>query len=112
MSSLKSPKVVLVTGGSSGIGLSICKYLAELGYRVYGTSRKAKPGTKLENFELVGLDVNDPVTISSAVDYVIAKEGQLDVLINNAGLGIIGSLLLALLKKPVWKVSALFLIQM
>ena len=81
-------KVVLLTGASSGIGAVTAKYLAEKGFSVYGTSRN--PGKHNENFELIKLDVLDVSSIEQAVAMIIKKEGQLDVLINNAGMGITG----------------------
>jgi short-subunit dehydrogenase len=82
-------KVILVTGASSGIGKSIATFLQEKGYKVFGTSRNPK---NIENFsfELIPLDVLKVETIKSAVDFIIKKEGRLDVLINNAGMGITG----------------------
>jgi len=82
-------KVVLITGGSSGIGKAVGEYLSSKGYVVYGTSRNP---SKIQNhpFKLIALDVNDVNSIAKAVKEVILKEGQLDVLINNAGMGITG----------------------
>jgi NAD(P)-dependent dehydrogenase (short-subunit alcohol dehydrogenase family) len=80
-------RVALVTGGSSGIGRSICRVLTEKGVRVYGSSRKAKHGDTLDNFQLVGLDVTDPASIESAIQYIVEKEGTIDILVNNAGIG-------------------------
>lgn len=82
-------KVVLITGGSSGIGKSIGEYLSNYGFTVYGTSRSPE---KYNNhpFKIVGLDVKDVPSINSAVKEVIKAEGKLDVLINNAGVGITG----------------------
>jgi NAD(P)-dependent dehydrogenase (short-subunit alcohol dehydrogenase family) len=82
-------KVVLITGGSSGIGKSVGEFLTAKGFIVYGTSRNPD---KIKNhpFKLVALDVTDIETISKAVADVIAAEGSLDVLINNAGMGITG----------------------
>ena len=82
-------KVVLITGGSSGIGKSVGEFLTEKGYVVYGTSRNPDK-IKNHSFQLVALDVNKYATIEAAVAEVISKEGQLDVLINNAGMGITG----------------------
>lgn len=84
-------KTVLVTGGSSGIGKATCSYLAGKGYKVYGSSRSAENGTPLENFTLVNLDLRQPETIRSAVEYIIQTEGKIDVLVNNAGVGIASS---------------------
>ena len=82
-------KVVLITGGSSGIGKSVGEFLSQKGFIVYGTSRDASK-IKEHPFKLVSLNVNNIETISKAVEKVIATEGQLDVLINNAGMGITG----------------------
>lgn len=83
-------KVVLITGGSSGIGKSIGEYLTKKGFVVYGTSRNPDNYSK-SIFKLVSLDVNDVNTITTAVASVVALEGRLDVLINNAGVGINGA---------------------
>lgn len=82
-------KVVLVTGGSSGIGKSISVYLKEKGYTVYGTSRNPAryPDSPIQ---LVAMDVKDAVSIQNAVSYIIEKESKIDILINNAGVGITG----------------------
>ena len=82
-------KVVLVTGASSGIGKSIAIFLSEKGYKVYGTSRNPKKSEKF-SFECIALDVLKVNTIKNAVDFIIKKEGKLDVLVNNAGMGITG----------------------
>lgn len=82
-------KTVLITGASSGIGKSIGDYLSEKGFTVYGTSRNPSksPNSK---FPLLALDVTRSETIPSTVNHVIEKEGKIDVLINNAGVGITG----------------------
>lgn len=82
-------KVVLITGGSSGIGKSIGEFLQEKGFTVYGTSRNPKnyPNSK---FPIVALDVTVPETISACIAEVLKQEGKIDVLINNAGAGITG----------------------
>ncbi|PCI35326.1 MAG: short-chain dehydrogenase/reductase [Flavobacteriaceae bacterium] len=82
-------KVVLITGGSSGIGKAVGEFLTKKGFNVYGTSRDASQ-IKNHPFPLVSLDVRKPSTIESAVATVIKNEGRLDVLINNAGMGITG----------------------
>ena len=84
-------KVILITGGSSGIGKSVGEYLTEKGFIVYGTSRSPEK-YESSHFPIIGLDVTQPITISQAVNHVIEKEGCLDVLINNAGVGITGPL--------------------
>ena len=82
-------KVVLITGASSGIGLSIANFLLEKGFTVYGTSRSTKKAASYA-FRLLALDVLQVATIEKAVAHVIEKEGKLDVLVNNAGMGITG----------------------
>ena len=83
-------KVVLITGGSSGIGKSVAHFLTEKGFIVYGTSRNPQKITEQLPFKLIALDVSDATTIASAVQTIIKKEGCLDVVINNAGVGITG----------------------
>lgn len=84
-------KIVLITGGSSGIGKSIGNFLHEKGYTVYGTSRNPD-NVKDSVFPLVKLDVRDAESIANAVQEVVTKSGGIDVLINNAGVGITGPL--------------------
>jgi NAD(P)-dependent dehydrogenase (short-subunit alcohol dehydrogenase family) len=84
-------KVVLITGGSSGIGKSIGEFLHQKGFVVFGTSRN--PERVLNSvFPLVALDVRDAVSIHAAVAKIIAISGRLDIVINNAGVGITGPL--------------------
>ena len=84
-------KVVLITGGSSGIGKSIGEFLHKRGFIVYGTSRN--PENVLNSiFPLLALDVRNSESINSAVAKIIEISGRLDVVINNAGVGITGPL--------------------
>lgn len=82
-------KVVLVTGASSGIGKSIASYLKDRNYTVYGTSRNPDKNSD-SLIQLVAMDVQSQQSIDQAIDYVIAQESRIDVLINNAGVGITG----------------------
>lgn len=82
-------KIVLITGGSSGIGKSVGEFLTQKGFTVYGTSRN--PENYSESIiPLVKLDVSDSESIKNAIQTLIEKEGCLDILINNAGAGITG----------------------
>ncbi|MDY8135341.1 SDR family oxidoreductase [Aquimarina sp. 2201CG5-10] len=90
MSKNEGKKVVLITGGSSGIGKSIGIYLTEKGYIVYGTSRNPSKFTDFKSFKLLPLDVADVESIKSAVGEIEKEQGRLDILINNAGAGITG----------------------
>lgn len=82
-------KVVIITGGSSGIGKSIGEFLHAKEFVVYGTSRNPE---RIANsvFPLLALDVRDKQSIQKAIAEVILKSGRVDVLINNAGVGITG----------------------
>ncbi|GAA4239661.1 SDR family oxidoreductase [Postechiella marina] len=82
-------KVVLITGGSSGIGKSIGEFLIEKGFIVYGTSRSPEK-YKDSKFAILKLHVKDVDTIKQTVKTIIDNEGKLDVVINNAGAGITG----------------------
>lgn len=84
-------KVVLITGGSSGIGKSIGNFLHQKGFTVYGTSRNPK-NVSNSIFPLIALDIRDSESIKVAVSQVIKLSGKIDVLINNAGVGITGPL--------------------
>jgi len=83
-------KVILVTGGSSGIGRSICIHLASLGHKVYGTSRSDRKTT--ESFNSLKLDVTNDASVQEGIAALLAMEGRIDVLINNAGIGMVGSI--------------------
>jgi NAD(P)-dependent dehydrogenase (short-subunit alcohol dehydrogenase family) len=79
-------KVVLITGASSGLGESIANYLVQKGFTVYGTSRNIEQQTK--EFHTINMDVTSDQSIQSAIQKVLQQQGRIDVLINNAGLGI------------------------
>jgi NADP-dependent 3-hydroxy acid dehydrogenase YdfG len=81
-------KIVLITGASSGLGESISNYLLQKGYVVYGTSRNIEQQKK--PFNTINMDVTSDESIHSAVEKIIKQHSRIDVLINNAGLGIAG----------------------
>lgn len=87
-----SSKIVLITGASSGIGKCTADYLATKGYTVYGTSRRPEscPGTK--NGSMIKMDVCDTASVKGAIAHIVGKEGHIDVLVNNAGVGIGGAI--------------------
>ncbi len=89
MDKIKPSKVVFITGASSGIGRAIAEHLQNKGFRVYGTSRNPQNQSKY-SFPLVALDVTRQETIQTAIAQVISEAGRIDVLINNAGVGITG----------------------
>jgi len=89
---MKTPKrnVIFITGTSSGIGRSCADFLSKAGYTVYGTSRK-KIMDPSPPYETLEMDVSIQSSIQGAVDYILSKEKRIDVVINNAGIGISGS---------------------
>lgn len=87
----KESAVVLLTGASSGLGAALSKALSSNGFIVYGTGRSWVNGQENDGIHQVKLDVTDTKSISQAVEYVINATGRIDVLINNAGVGIQGA---------------------
>jgi len=80
--------VVFITGISSGFGMETARLLAEEGHVVYGTVRREV--TPLPKVHYLLLDVRDRQAVKEAVAQIVEKEGRLDVLVNNAGMGIGG----------------------
>ena len=83
-------KTVLITGASSGLGKATAEYLSKKGYNVYGTSRYPSKYPTPKAYSLIKLDVIDPLSIRKAVNSILKKEKIIDVLVNNAGIGITG----------------------
>lgn len=80
-------KVILVTGASSGIGLAIAEYLGKGGHKVYGASRSARTS---DHFSAIKMDVTSTEEVKNAIAQVIATEGRIDAVVNNAGVGLAG----------------------
>ena len=80
--------VILITGISSGFGLAMARQLKDEGHTVYGTVRREVE--QLPGVHYLRADVRDTVSVRAAVEAVLAAEGRIDVLINNAGMGIGG----------------------
>ena len=81
-------KIAIVTGGSSGIGRECARALAEAGCRVYEFSRRQVPQQGVTH---ITCDVTDEAAVVAAVQTVLAAEGRVDLVINNAGYGISGA---------------------
>lgn len=87
-------KTILITGTSSGIGLASAKRFASEGWNVVATMRSPGDDTELaklgDRMLVTRLDVQDMPSIDTAVAAGIAKFGAIDVLVNNAGFGLMG----------------------
>jgi len=81
-------KVVIITGGSRGIGLAAAQLFLEKGYTVYTISRT---GCDVKGVNPILCDVTDGKRLKEAIDGIFARENRIDVLVNNAGGGISGS---------------------
>lgn len=82
-------KVVFITGASSGIGKAMAEFLVRKHYVVFGTSRNPSR-IKDVSFPLIAMDVTDVESIKNAVAELFSKTDRVDVLVNNAGVGITG----------------------
>ncbi|PYE42932.1 short-subunit dehydrogenase [Rhizobium sp. PP-F2F-G20b] len=82
-------RIAIVTGASSGIGYATAEGLAGAGFTVFGTSRKIKnDGPK--GVTMLACDVTDEASVAALVSDVVARAGKIDLLVNNAGIGMFG----------------------
>lgn len=87
--------VILVTGSSTGIGQETALHMARNGHQVYAAVRSPDTASELKEkiaaeelpVEVIKLDLVDPVSINAAVARIMASEGRIDALVNNAGIG-------------------------
>ena len=85
----QTKKVVLLTGATGGLGTAIAAHLDKNLFKVYGAGRK---NIQTDNYIPVYLDLLDSESIKKGIKEIISKEGRIDILINNAGIGITGSI--------------------
>lgn len=91
------PKIILITGTSTGLGISIAVQAAQAGHKVYATMRNLSKRDALETaaqeagvaLTVLRLDVQDSVSVENAVSTIVEREGRIDTLINNAGAGFV-----------------------
>jgi NAD(P)-dependent dehydrogenase (short-subunit alcohol dehydrogenase family) len=88
---VETGRVALVTGASSGIGEAAARALVGAGFTVYGTSRKAAAGGTRDGVVFLPLDVTDDESVAAVVREVLERSGRIDVLVNNAGVGLAGA---------------------
>src|SRR5262249_19436954 len=84
-------RIVLITGASSGVGGARAELLAARGSRVFGGVRAPPTTRPLAGVELMPLDVRDDTSIKACVEEVCNCAGRIDVLINNAGVNLVGA---------------------
>ena len=92
--SANTPKVILITGTAYGIGRSTAEYLLNQGHIVYGGDILVEENLYLNDIGGVALemDVTNQEHIDKAVQQIINDHGRIDVLVNNAGLGVYGAI--------------------
>lgn len=83
-------KTVLITGVSSGIGAATSLALAQAGYRVFGGARTPANVHPIAGVKLVKLDVRNDEQVRQAVERILEEVGRIDIVINNAGVSLIG----------------------
>ncbi len=86
-------RVCIVTGASSGIGFETASLLARSGETVYAAARRLEKMEPLKEYGVVPVvtDVTDEAALKALVDRVIAEQGRIDVIVNNAGYGLYGA---------------------
>ena len=81
-------KTIIITGTSSGIGFALAEYFGKKGNKVYGLSRKS---VSSDYFVSIPTDITEKDQIDNAISEILKTETRIDVLINNAGMGMVGS---------------------
>ena len=97
---MNNQKVAVITGSSSGIGFESALILARNGYTTYATMRSPDKDTSIKAvvqndglpIRVVQLDVTDDSSVKNAIDHIISEAGRIDLLVNNAGYGLVGAL--------------------
>lgn len=87
----QTKKVIVISGASSGIGLSTANYFLENGWIVYGIARKPAEEVNAK-FNYYQGDICDSILMQNIAKDIYDKEGQIDILFNNAGFGISGAI--------------------
>lgn len=79
---------IIITGTSAGIGFTLAEYFGKKGHTVFGLSRKM---VESDYFKTIATDITDNAQVQRAIAEVLKTESRIDVLINNAGMGMVGA---------------------
>lgn len=90
---MSNSAVIVITGVSSGIGRAAAEKFAKLGrgYDVYGTVRSIAKTPRLTGVQYIEMDVRDDASVQRGIQSVIDQAGRIDVLVNNAGMALMGA---------------------
>lgn len=88
---MSNTAVVLVTGVSSGIGRATAERFAQRGCRVFGTVRAIAKAQPIPGVQLVEMDVRDDASVRRGVQFVVDQAKRIDVLVNSAGISMVGA---------------------
>lgn len=93
MSDMAQGKIIVITGASSGFGRAAAERMADAGYQVYGLSVEAvrPPRSRDGRLQHQRVDIRNEKAVRAAILGIIRKEKRIDVLVNNAGIGIAGA---------------------
>lgn len=79
---------IIITGTSTGIGFALAEFFGKKGHRVFGLSRK---NVESQYFKTIPTDITDHLQVRHAVSEILKSEKNIDILINNAGMGMVGA---------------------
>lgn len=88
---MSNSSVVVITGVSSGIGREAAERFAKRGCRVFGSVRDTAKAQPLAGVELIEMDVRDDASVQRGIQTIIAQAGRIDVLVNSAGVTLLGA---------------------
>lgn len=88
---MSNSTVVVVTGVSSGIGRAAAERFAQRGCRVFGTVRNRAKAQPIAGVQLVEMDIRDQASVRQGIQAIIAQAGRIDVLVNSAGVTLLGA---------------------
>ena len=80
-------KTLLITGASTGLGAALARMARDAGWSVTATMRDTSKAKDLDGCHVAAMDVTDPASVTACVDDMIARQGRIDALIANAGVG-------------------------